>query len=115
MYSTTYVIASSESLSVGALYFFDLALVYFGDTTPGWLAVYLLWTGVHNSRARLHSGRPNFVRWRLIFANPIWDLLHVTRLESRILRWLLRYRKICALLAVGVALASTVNLVDGTF
>lgn len=30
--------------------------------------------------------------------SPVWSL--------RILRWLLRYRKICALLAVGVALAT---------
>jgi len=97
------------------LHFCGLALVYFGDTvvrlaflctTRGWLAVYLLLTGVHNSRARLRPARPNFVRWRLIFANPVLNLLHLTRLESRILRWLLGHRKICALLAVGVALST---------
>jgi len=68
------------------------------------LAVYLLWIGVNNSRTRLRPGQPNFLRWRLIFANPVWNLLHITRLEPRILRWLLGYRKICALLAVDVAL-----------
>jgi len=101
------------SFSVGVLHFLALHLCILGTllygllflcTTRGWLAVCLLWTGVHSSRARLRPGRPNCLRLRLIFANPIWNLLHVTRLESRILRWLLGYRKICSLLAVGVAL-----------
>lgn len=101
------------SFCFGMLHFCGLALVCFGVTvvrlaflctTRGWLAVYLLWTGANNSRMPLRPGRPNFMRWRLIFATPVRNLLHFTRLESRILRWLLGYRKICALLAVGVTL-----------
>ena len=112
VYCTTYLTVSSGELLCWNVALCGLALVYFGDTvvrlaflctTRGWLAVYLLLTGVHNSRVRLRPARPNYVRWRLIlvFAYPVWNLLHVTRLESRIWRWLLGYRKICALLAVG--------------